>query len=117
MQPGEESGQLNHRLADAVDLTDTTMEKIRLLARGLRPPELDAVGLNGTLGGYCSEFGRRTDLPIQYTGVEIPNLTDAVNISFYRAAPRGVDQRRETRTRQQCEGEIEPPPPHSTAVR
>ena len=81
---GEESGQLNHRLADAVDLTDTTMEKIRLLARGLRPPELDAVGLNGTLGGYCSEFGRRTDLPIQYTGVEIPNLTDAVNISFYR---------------------------------
>ena len=81
---GEESGQLNHRLADAVDLTDTTMEKIRLLARGLRPPELDAVGLNGTLGGYCSEFARRTDLPIQYTGVEILNLTDAVNISFYR---------------------------------
>ncbi len=81
---GEGAGQLNHRLADAVDLTDTTMEKIRLLARGLRPPELDAVGLNGTLGGYCSEFARRTDLPIQYTGVEIPNLTDAVNISFYR---------------------------------
>ena len=42
---------LRARIADAVDLTDTTMEEIRLLARGLRPPELDAVGLNGTLEG------------------------------------------------------------------
>ena len=79
-----QTGPLNHRLADAVELTDTTMEKIRLLARGLRPPELDAVGLSGTLGGYCSEFARRTGLPIQFAGEEVSNLSDAVNISFYR---------------------------------
>ena len=47
----EELGPLRDRLAGAVDLTDATMEQIRLLARGLRPPELDAVGLNGTLEG------------------------------------------------------------------
>ncbi len=79
-----ESGPLRARIADAVDLTDTTMEKIRLLARGLRPPELDAVGLNGTLEGYCREFAGHTSLSIDYAGVEMFTLTDAVNISFYR---------------------------------
>jgi len=79
-----EYGPLRNRLAEAVDLTDATMEKIRLLARGLRPPELDAVGLNGTLEGYCREFADRTSLPIAYRGEETLPLTDTVNISFYR---------------------------------
>ena len=79
-----ESVPLRARIADTVDLTDTTMEKIRLLARGLRPPELDAVGLNETLEGYCREFAGRTDLSISYAGIGLPNLTDTVNISFYR---------------------------------
>ena len=79
-----ESGPLRARVADAVDLTDTTMEQIRLLARGLRPPELDAVGLDGTLEGYCREFAERTYLSIDYAGMEMPTLTDTVNISMYR---------------------------------
>lgn len=79
-----ESAPIRKRLADAVDLTESTMEKIRLLARGLRPPELDAVGLNATLEGYCREFAERTDLLIDYSGVETSNLSDTVNISFYR---------------------------------
>ena len=78
------AGPLSIRLADAVELTDDTMEKIRLLARDLRPPELDAVGLNATLASYCSEFARRTGLAIHYTGTETPGLSDAVSISFYR---------------------------------
>ena len=80
----EELGQVKRRLADAVDLTDITMENIRLLAQGLRPPELDAVGLNGTLEGYCREFASLTNLSIDYAGVEASAFTDAVNISFYR---------------------------------
>ena len=80
----EELGPLRDRLAGAVDLTDATMEQIRLLARGLRPPELDAVGLNGTLEGYCREFASRTAIPITYVGEETDFVNDAVNISFYR---------------------------------
>ena len=80
----EELGPLRDRLAGAVDLTDATMEQIRLLARGLRPPELDAVGLNGTLEGYCREFASRTAIPITYVGEETYFVNDAVNISFYR---------------------------------
>ena len=79
-----DTGPLHQRILGAVDLTDTTMEKIRLLARGLRPPELDAVGLNPTLEGFCREFAQLTQLSIDYSGVEMPTLPDTFSISFYR---------------------------------
>ena len=77
-------GPLREQIEAARDLADNTMENIRLLARGLRPPELDAVGLNGTLEGFCREFADLTRLSIDYVGSEIPGLPDAVNISLYR---------------------------------
>ena len=77
-------GPLRDTIAGAVELTEETMEKIRLLARGLRPPELDAVGLNDTLEGYCREFAQRTQLRIDYTGQESFDLPDAVTICLYR---------------------------------
>ena len=80
----DDAGALRDTLAGAVDMTETTMEKIRLLARGLRPPELDAVGLNDTLEGYCREFAHRTHLRIDYAGQESPGLSDAMTICLYR---------------------------------
>ncbi|MFN2486944.1 MAG: sensor histidine kinase, partial [Acidimicrobiia bacterium] len=59
-------------------------EQIRLVARALRPPALDALGLNASLEEFCRDFGRRTDLAIAYRGrVEI-EPTDAVAVSLYR---------------------------------
>ena len=72
------------QLREATALTDTTMERIRRLAHDLRPPALDMAGLNATLEGFCREFGRQTGLAIVYDGAELPELTDAVNICFYR---------------------------------
>ena len=80
----EDAGTLRDTLAGAVAMTETTMEKIRLLARGLRPPELDAVGLNDTLEGYCREFAQRTHLDITYAGEVSLELSDAVTICLYR---------------------------------
>jgi signal transduction histidine kinase len=60
------------------------MERIRSLAQGLRPPELDVVGLNPTLEDYCHDFAERTRLSIDYAGTELPALPDAVTICFYR---------------------------------
>ena len=79
-----DEGPLRDTIASAVDLTEETMEKIRLLARGLRPPELDAVGLDDTLEGYCREFAQRTHLRIDYSGEESLSLPDAVTICLYR---------------------------------
>jgi len=74
-------------LADAVALVDTTRERIRALAHGLRPPALDTVGLNLTLEDVCRAFAGRTGLAIEYHGdggIEPPPLPDAVSICFYR---------------------------------
>ncbi len=75
---------LQQRMNEAVTLTGATMEQIRVLAQYLRPPALDAVGLNATLEGLCQDFARRTHLAIDYTGVELPPLPDAINICLYR---------------------------------
>lgn len=79
-----ESGSLYQRLAEAIALTDTTMEQMRLLAQDLRPPALDAVGLGPALEGFCRDFARRTQLSIDYLGAELPVLPEAINISLYR---------------------------------
>jgi signal transduction histidine kinase len=55
-----------------------------LLAQGLRPPELDVVGLDPTLADYCHDFAERTRLVVDYTGTDLPALPDALAICFYR---------------------------------
>jgi signal transduction histidine kinase len=75
---------LRQSLARTVDLTGKTMQHIRLLAHDLRPPALEAIGVNATLEDLCSDFAERTRLSIVYQGEEIPGLTDAASISLYR---------------------------------
>jgi PAS domain S-box-containing protein len=77
-------GLLRQRIGDAAALTTTTMEQIRLLAQDLRPPALDAVGLNPTLEGFCRDFAQRTQLSIDYLGLESPVLPEAANSCLYR---------------------------------
>lgn len=71
-------------LTEAVRLAETTKEQIRILARGLRPPALDAVGLNLTLESFCRDFSRRTQLSIDYRGSDVAELPDVGNMSLYR---------------------------------
>lgn len=79
-----ESKELRKKLAEAIALVDQTRNRMRMIARGLRPPELDTVGLNLALEGFCLEFSRRTHLTIQYTGADLPPLPDEAAISVYR---------------------------------
>ena len=59
--------------------------KIRRLAQDLRPPVLDALGLKVSMQTYCTEFTRRTHLPITFEADEsISNLPDIYNITLYR---------------------------------
>lgn len=60
--------------------------KIRRLARDLRPPVLDALGLEVAMQTYCTEFTRRTHLPVLFEADEsLPQFPDAYNITLYRA--------------------------------
>jgi signal transduction histidine kinase len=76
-------GGHRQRLEEAVSLTDRTTEQIRLLAHGLRPPALDSAGLNAALEGLCREFARRTQIRVDFTGIDIPILGPAT-ICLYR---------------------------------
>jgi PAS domain S-box-containing protein len=80
----DESGSLRQRIGDATALTTTTMEQIRMLAQDLHPPALDALGLGPTLEGFCRDFAGRTGLSIDYLGLELRTLPEAVNTCLYR---------------------------------
>ena len=82
--------ELCQNLSKAVSLCETTMGQIRLLAHDLRPAGLDDLGLNLTLEGYCQDFADRTHLPILYSGVEPPELSDAAVICLYRFLQEGL---------------------------
>ncbi|MGH8659864.1 MAG: histidine kinase [Gammaproteobacteria bacterium] len=75
---------LRQNLAEAIALSESTKERVRLLALGLRPPGLDTVGLNLTLEAFCRDFSRRTQLLIEYHGTEVRGFSDAMNICLYR---------------------------------
>ena len=78
------AASVRRRVADALALTVSTMDQIRLLGQDLRPPALDALGLNLTLEGFCQSFATRTALVIDYVGTDVPALSDTINITLYR---------------------------------
>jgi signal transduction histidine kinase len=75
---------LRRNLAEAVALADSARERIRSLARGLRPPALDTLGLNLTLEAFCRDFSKRTQLAVRYEGTDVAGLSDAMTICLYR---------------------------------
>ena len=86
-----EAKAVRRNLREVIHLTEVTKEQVRLLARGLRPPALDTVGLNLTLEAFCRDFGRRTRLSIRYRGTEIPNLRDVAQICLYRTLQEALN--------------------------
>lgn len=79
-----EPPSVRQRLDDAVTIVESITDQVRFLAQALRPPALDAVGLDATLEGLCRDFSRRTQLPIDYAGAEVPRISDGIGIHLYR---------------------------------
>ncbi len=76
---------LFERLQTLHDQSYEIFVKIRRLAQDLRPPVLDALGLKVSMRTYCTEFTRRTHLPITFEADEsVANLPDIYNITLYR---------------------------------
>lgn len=71
------------RLDEAVALTDMAMERLRSVARDLRPAALDAAGLDPTLEGLCRDFARWTQIVIDYRGLSVDDLSESVKICLY----------------------------------
>lgn len=78
-------GSLYQHLQALHDQTYEIFIKIRGLAQDLRPPVLDALGLRVSMQTYCTEFTRRTQLPITFEADEtLPLLPDIYDITLYR---------------------------------
>lgn len=76
---------LFERLQSLYDESYEIFVKVRRLARDLRPPVLDALGLRVAMQTYCTEFTRRTQLPVVFEADEtLPELPDSYNITLYR---------------------------------
>lgn len=72
------------QLGEAVNLAKLAIDDVRNLARNLRPPILEQTGLNNALSLLCNDFAHYTRLKIKYQGQDVPDLPDALVISFYR---------------------------------
>jgi signal transduction histidine kinase len=80
----EEQAALRKTLGDLGALAGETMDTLRMLAHDLRPPGLDAFGLNVALEGLCHDYAKRTLLSVAYTGTELAGLRTTVALSLYR---------------------------------
>jgi signal transduction histidine kinase len=73
------------RLQSLYDQSYEIFVKLRGIARDLRPPVLDALGLKVAMQTYCTEFTRRTLLPVIFESDDsLPELPDAYKITLYR---------------------------------
>jgi len=76
---------LHERIQALHDESFEIFGKIRRLAQDLRPPVLDTLGLALSMQTYCSEFTRRTKLPINFEAdASLPALPDVYSITLYR---------------------------------
>lgn len=86
-----EMADIRESLTDILSLTDKTMSNLRLLSHNLRPPGLDAYGLDAALSGLCQDFTAHTRLSIHYSGVALPDdLASLSALSLYRFAQEAL---------------------------
>ncbi len=82
--------EVREGLQEVLDLADKTMSNLRLLSHNLRPPGLDAYGLDAALAGLCQDFQAHTALAIHYTGTELSDLAGLAALSLYRFAQEAL---------------------------
>lgn len=86
----EEMTDIKESLTEVLTLTDKTMSNLRLLSHNLRPPGLDAYGLDAALTGLCQDFDTHTQLSIVYSGTALPDLASLTALSLYRFAQEAM---------------------------
>lgn len=79
------NAEMSERLQGLYAQASDIFEKVRTLAHNLRPPVLDTLGLIVAMQMYCTEFSRRTHIPILFEADEdLPVLPDIYKITLYR---------------------------------
>jgi len=78
--------ELVPRMDRVLELVDAGMRSIRNVARDLRPPLLDELGLLPALHALVNGFGERTGLTMSFTApVALPPLSQDAELALFRA--------------------------------
>jgi signal transduction histidine kinase len=83
-------GILHRRISEGIREVDQAMTSIRSISQSLRPPLLDAGGLNISLKDLCEEVNRRTSIKVTYKGLELDNLSDGVAVTLFRFVQEAI---------------------------
>ncbi|MBT6063135.1 MAG: hypothetical protein HOG55_18310, partial [Anaerolineae bacterium] len=76
---------LYERLDDFHQQTNDVYAIIHRLVQDLRPPILETLSLKDALKSYCTDFTRRTNLPITFEADQnLPDFSDLYKITLYR---------------------------------
>jgi signal transduction histidine kinase len=86
----DELRETKSSLEELVQLAHDTQTNLRHLSHNLRPPGLDAYGLDAALRGLCEDFARHTGLKVCYEGQEVPDLQPLPALSLYRFAQEAL---------------------------
>jgi signal transduction histidine kinase len=77
--------EFREHMKDAKDLAEKTLRAVRNIAMGLRPSQLDDLGLGPALEWQSREFSRRTGIPVELQLEGLPaDLPDAHRTCVYR---------------------------------
>lgn len=85
-----QSQDILKRARESIAITRQTMERMRNLARQLRPPTLDLLGLEGALRDLCHTMARRSQISIQFSASDIGKLDDEVSLVLYRVTQEAL---------------------------
>jgi signal transduction histidine kinase len=83
-------GTIAAQIQEANQLTETIMTRLRNLAHDLRPPAIDAVGLDQALQDHCQKVSRQTGISVKYTGSPSVNIPNYVQLSLYRVVQEAL---------------------------
>jgi signal transduction histidine kinase len=87
----ENGRELRERLQRALQMLTDTVELKHQVIEGLRPSQLDNLGLSFAMRSHCSEFTHRTGLPCEVDVVEdFDDLDPTWSIAFYRIAQEAL---------------------------
>ncbi len=81
---------LEKRVSEAIKVVNEAMASTRVIAHSLRPPLLDAGGLNISLKEFSDDINRRTNIKVTYDGEEIEHLPEEITVTLYRVVQEAI---------------------------
>jgi PAS domain S-box-containing protein len=86
----KELAETGASLLELIQVTDETLSNLRHISHNLRPPGLDAYGLDAALRGLCEDFSKHTAITVTYEGLEISALKPVTSLALYRFVQEAI---------------------------